>query len=511
MKTISKVILISLLWVILLSSFRIMGDASSRLNMAHAWLTGTDEITLPADYKPNSRLGSRIGVVGRGGKRYIPYDVGQSLLMIPGDWLGIQLHKAFPKQNDSYFREIVARWVTFIPLNVALIVSCFWLLKIFDFSEKVAALGSLSLLVSTTVMKYVQSSQQNNQILLFAILGYACVIVATKSRFQKKSKIFILLSGLASGTAFLIRKTSIVHLFTIFLFTVGCTFLIKKNVLETFKNTCLWALGVLPMVLIGRIFDYVRFGVFWTTGASLGAKQLSTDPIYNGLPKLPANFPFNNPPWVGIWGTLFSPAKSIFIYDPLLIPCLVLGVVLWKKLSSYIKLYFIANTFNLLLHLALYSKLDFWHGDAAWGARYHVTSVHLLLIPLIALLVQNLLSAKGLYLWSIKLILVVAIAVQAPSVVLRPSAESKRIYFARPESFMEFRLAERVTNIGCLINDSFAFDCSKRLALDNANPLITKAALWPFGFTSKRYLVFTIWGLLLTFAIIATFRLCLIL
>ena len=513
MKTIQKVIIASLLWTILLSSFRIMGDTASRLQMSYAWLTGTEEIILSADYKPISRIGGQsTGALGKDGKRYITYDVGQPLLMLPGNWLGIQLHKFFPTQNEVYFRQIIARWITFIPLNMALIVAVFWLLKIFNFSEKVAALSSMFFLLGTTVMQYVQSSQQNNQILLFVVLAYACAVVAVKAKSNQTYKAFIILSGLAGGTAFLIRQTSIVHLLTIFLFILGCIWLTKKSVMRTFETALLWALGVLPLVLISRIFDYVRLGVFWQTAAKFAVEQkrLGIDPLFVGLPELPANFPFNNPPWVGIWGALLSPAKSIFIYDPLLLPCLILGIILWKQFSSYIQLYLAANCLNLILHLILYSKLDFWHGDAAWGARYHVTSVHLLLIPLIGVLIQNMLTARGLYLWSIRLLLIIAIAVQIPSVILRPSAESNSIYFAKPESFNEFRLAERVTNIGCLINDSFASDCSQRLALDQENPLISKASLWPLAFTGKRHIAFAVWGILFIMAIIVTWQICLI-
>jgi hypothetical protein len=506
-KTIYKVTLISFLWLIVISSLRLGIDTSSRLKMTHAWLTGTDEITLPADYKAESRLvGITVGVLGREGKRYIPYDVGQPLLMLPGDWLGTQLHKAFPNQNDIYFREIIVRWVTFIPLNIALIAACFWLLKVFKFTERVAAFSSITTLLGTTVLYYAQSSQQNNQVLLFVVLAYACAIVATQAQSQLKNHIFLLLSGLSGGAAFLLRQTSILHLLTIFIFTVICSFKIQKNLLETIKTTCLWALGVLPMVLISRIFDYIRFGVFWTTGANLAAEQLATDPIDNGLPKLPANFPFNNPPWVGIWGVLFSPAKSIFIYDPLLIPCLLLSVICWKKLNFYLRVYIITIILNFILHLAFYSKLDFWHGDPGWSSRYHVTSVHLLLIPLVGLLIQNLLNAKRSYLWSIRLLLIIAIAFQIPSVFFRPSAESNRIYFAKPESFLELRWTERVTNIGCLINDSLATNCSQRLALDSANPLITKASLWPLEFTGKRNLALIAWSILLVIAIIATWQ-----
>ena len=44
--------------------------------------------------------------------------------------------------------------------------------------------------------------------------------------------------------------------------------------------------------------------------------------------------------------------------------------------------------------------------NLAWGARYHVTSVHLLLIPLVAFLIQYLLSLRDYRLWLIRAILV---------------------------------------------------------------------------------------------------------
>lgn len=504
MKTIFKIALIAFLWMLVINPLRIIGDTSARLQMAHAWWTGTDEVTLASDYKPNSRLEAGQGVLGRGGKRYIPYDVGQSLLMLPGDWLGSQLHKVVPQQNEEYLRQIVVSWVIFLPLNVILIIACFLLLKKLDFSEEVAGISSIILLLSTTVLHYAQSPQQNNQILLFVVLGYAAILASLKTHKSIYKYLFVFLSGLALGASILIRQTSVIHMLTVFVFLAGCVWVRQNKIGEVFKYAILWIIGLIPLILVGRIFDYVRFGVFWTTGASLGAKQLQTDPFFAGLPQLPANFPFSNPPWVGIWGVLFSPAKSIFIYDPLLLPCLLLGVFLWKKLSPYLKLYLIANVLNLLLHIALYARLDFWHGDAAWGARYHVTSLHLLLIPLIALLVERLLSARGLYLWSIRLLIVIGIFVQIPSIVLRPSAETGEIYFAQPSSFMKFRLAERIANTGCLIHHSFSPDCSKRLALDSDNPLITKSSLWPLGLTKSRNLGFTFWGFILSLAVLAT-------
>ncbi|WP_217651984.1 glycosyltransferase family 39 protein [Hydrococcus rivularis] len=499
MKTVIKISLIALLWIIAVSPGTIYGDTLIRLEMAHAWRTGREEVTLTPDNKPKSRLDSP-GVSGVGGKRYTTYDAGQSLLMLPGDWLGSQLHRLLSQQDENFLRRLVVSFLIFIPLNLAAVLTCFWLLRLFDFNERIAGLASLTWLLSTTVLTYVQNPQQNNQILLFVTIGYAAALACVRH-----GKLhFAFLSGLALGAVILIRSSSIIHVLTVFLFLVGCLVYQNREKLKSMQAAGLWIIGLLPLSMLGRVIDYLRFGSFWTTGQNLWAKQVKTDPIFAGLPPLPADYPFINPPQFGIWGVLFSPAKSIFIYDPLLLPCLLLGAFLWKKLSPYMQWYLLCGIFNLALHIALTSKLDFWHGDAAWGARYHVTSVHLLLIPLIALLIERLLSVKGLSRWLIQSLLVLAIMMQMTSVVLRPVAEGNQIYFANPQSFLEFRWGERITNIGCLIDRSFSPECPSKL---NSN-LSNKLSLLPFNFTRGRNFIFIVWGLILIVAIASTVRFC---
>ncbi len=502
LKTLNKVILIALLWIIAINPGRIYGDTNARLQMAHAWWTGTEEITLAPNYKPISRLDPTVGVLGKEGKRYIPYDVGQSLLMLPGDWLGDRLQKVFPKQDSEYLRRMVVNWLIFVPLNVATIVACFWLLRLFEFEERIAGLASITLLLGTTVLHYAHQNQQNHQVLLFVALAYATALACVR----RGNFLLAMLSGLALGAALLIRQTSVIHGLTVFFFLMVCMVYKSFNKLQIIKVAGLWIVGFIPLVLVGRIFDYMRFGVFWTSGASLGVKQLHTDPIFSGLPNLPANFPFTNAPYVGILGALFSPAKSIFIYDPLLLPCLILGIAFWKRFSPYVQWYVVTCIFNLGLHIAFYSKLDFWHGDPAWGARYHLTSVHLLLIPLIAFSLQHLLSVKGLNRGLVVSFVALVITIQMTSIVLRPSAEVGRIYFAQPSSFLKFRLGERWTNIACLIDSSFASDCSRRLESTMYEPLIERVSLLPFNFTQSFKLGLILWGLWLICAIGATVK-----
>jgi hypothetical protein len=510
MKTLTKIALISLLWITVIQSGRIdTVDTILRLQMAHAWWTDTEEVSL--DYQPVSPIDVRAGVKGVGGRRYIAYDVGQSLLMLPGDWLGTKLHQSFPKLGSEDMRYLVVNFLIFLPLNVAAVVSCFWLLKLFNFEEQIAGLTSIVWLISTTVLHYAQVPFQNNQVLLFVTIGYAAALACIR---QGRPR-FALISGLALGAALLIRMTSVIHILTVFLFLVGCITYQSRDKLKVLQVIKLWMVGFIPLAFLGRVFDYMRYGSFWTTGQKLATQQLKTDPIWSALPELPANYPFTNPPHAGILGVLFSPAKSIFLYDPLLLPCLVLGIVLWKKLSPYIQLYLVSCIFNLGLHLVLTSQIDFWHGDWAWGARYHITSVHLLLIPLIALFIQRVLFAKGLTVWLMRGILTLAIIVQIASVTMPLGLEitSAQVMADKTPRYLQFRLGQRLTNIACLVNSSFSQKCINRLSPDQQLRLeeVNKVSFLPFGFSRKvtsnpslvklSPILFGVWGLLLALAI----------
>jgi len=455
-KTPLKIVLIALLWITAVNSGTLgVLDTDLRLQMAHAWWTGTEEVQISPDYQLKVRGDIQAGVMGTGGKRYIAYEQGQSLLMLPGDWLGAQLHRFFPEIPSKIIRDLTVNLLIFIPLNVAAVVACFWLLRLFDVEERIAELTSIAWLLSTTVLHYAQVHQHNNQVLLFTIIGYAGALAYVRSGRPR----FVFISGLALGGAVLIRITSIVHAFTVVLFLVGCLAYQRRDKLQVIKQVGLWIVGFIPFTLLGRIFDYIRYGSFLATGKRVEKQQLDTDPMWTGLPDLPDNYPLINEPLVGILGPLLSPAKSIFVYDPLLIPCLVLGILLWRKLSPFMQWYLVTGVLNLGLHLVAYSRFFFWHGDSAWAARYHVTSVHLLLIPLLALFIQHLLSAKTLKAWLMRGILAIAILAQIASVAMPMNLEIYQKKVGMPGTRFDARLAQRLNNIVCLIDDSFTEGC----------------------------------------------------
>ena len=499
-------------------------DSELRLQMAHAWWTGTPEVQVTLEMKPKVRGDIRFGVIGADGKRYIAYEQGQSLLMLPGDWVGTQLHRWFPAIAIADWRHWAVILLAFIPINVAAVMSCFWLLRLFEFPERIAGLASLIWLLGTTVFYYALDHQHNSQVLLLTLLGYACALAYV---LRGKPR-FALLSGFVLGGTVLLRISSLIHGLTVSLFLVGMVVYQTRNprkllsaiaLRAVLRAIALWIVGFIPLTLLGRILDYLRYGSFGLTGKKVEQLQLTTDPLWTGLPDLPPHYPLINPPYVGILGPLFSPAKSLFIYDPLLLLCLILGVIFWRKLSPYIQWYVLSNFFNLCLHLAAYSRFIFWHGDAAWGSRYHVTSVHLLIIPLLGVFVQSLLAAKGWQKGLMNAILAIAIAVQIASVMMPVNLEIFQSEIGMAGTRRDFRLGQRLTNITCLINPLFSDRCIER------NPdkkrfvqKLNRLAFFPFAYQEEvkgnpqlqnvSTVLFWIWSLSLIAAIVTTAWFC---
>ena len=458
-KTVVQVALISLLIITVVNRGTLASvDTLVRLQMAHAWWTGTEEVD--PNYKPYIRGDLWVGVTGTEGKRYLSYDPGQAILMLPGDFVGTQIHRLFPNSSQMDLRQAAVSYFVFVPLNVLAVLICFWLIRLMNFSEAIAGISAIAWLLCTTFLAYAQETQHNNQIFLFVGLGYAGILAYINYGQTR----FLLLSGMGMSAAVLIRSSSIIHVLTGILFLVVCILYQNHSKSKSLKSLGLWILGFSPLIIWGRLFDYLRYGSFLITGQAISTQQLTTDPKWQGLPEFPPNYPFMNPPHIGILGVLFSPIKSIFVYDPLLIPCLIIGIVFWKRLSFYIKAYLCIGLLNLGLHLLLTSKLIFWGGDLSWGARYHVTSIHLLIIPLLALLIQEALFSKGLKTWVLRSLFAIALVVQIASVTIYHGLEidqspTREGDLAPEVHISQFRLGQRFVNIACQFNLSISPDC----------------------------------------------------
>jgi hypothetical protein len=223
--------------------------------------------------------------------------------------------------------------------------------------------------------------------------------------------------------------------------------------------------------LAGRLFDYLRYGSILATGQSAWLANINHDPLYEGLPLMPPGYPFTIPASEGILGVLFSPAKSLFIYDPLLLPCLIVGAIAWKYLNPYVRWLSVVALINLVLHIILMSKLYFWHADMSWAARYHVSSVHLILVALLPVLLQRIFNARKAWAFAGAALLIGSVMLQVLAVTM-PSVEIvvenlKEPVICEEDDWnykLEFRIAGRAAALYCRETGSLSASCPEQIA-----------------------------------------------
>ena len=209
---------------------------------------------------------------------------------------------------------------------------------------------------------------------------------------------------------------------------------------SAFKAFGLWVMGFAPVAILERTLTYIRYGEWTANSASLhlqayarssslsnpNAVAEGTNTGFSFLKLLTKVQPD------ALFAPLLSPEKSVFLYDPLMLPCLIALVVCYKFLSPYIRYYVITVVIGFLLHTYIYSWTSSWITDGVWGARYHITSIHLLLIPLIPLLVRGAIAqskkvnslTQRLLRWIARTAIAIAIVVQLSSISLHFSLEA---------------------------------------------------------------------------------------
>lgn len=458
-----KLTIVSLLWLIVISLGGVgTGDTDLRLRMAHAWWSGEPEVYRQLR-PPTSREDIEYGVVGKSGQRLLFYDPGQSLLMLPADYVATRLNRWF-KGSAKELRGAIVGWTVFIPLNALAVLACFYLLRLFGISDFQAAVSSLLWLLATTVLPYAQTAFQNNQVLLFVIVAHAGILAWVRTDRSR----YLLLSGAMAGMALLMRASSGIHIFTIGLFLIACAVMSRRDFEARAGALIGWFAGFVPLAIAVGAFNWARFGGPFTTGQTVWIRQINSDPIFGTLPSLPESFPFVNHAQVGILGVLFSPAKSLFLYDPLFIPCLIATVVAWKSLTPYVRAYVALMGLNLVLHIGFTSKLDFWHGDWAWAARYHVTSVDLLMIPMVPLLIQAACRSRPLVSWTVRACIAAGLLVQVLAVSMPVRAEAGVEALALDTTCeadtwntrQDFRIGNRFRDLYCLTDRAHTGICA---------------------------------------------------
>ena len=354
-------------------------DTTHRLQTTH-WLWTSEPQVFPDEYP-------EFGLHGRGGRLYSWYGIGQSLLMLPADFLGTWIaHWAVFSgyDDDPAVRSIVVSYITNIAVNIVTALMAFRLLRQLRFGIKESVSGVLALMFCTTHLHYTQNMMENNYIMLLTLAGFSFQLEWLRS--DSRQALFVGSSAL--GLNLLTRLTTGLDLIA------GGMFVFLTFWFEGTHGRSLWRRFIayskiaVPIYsfffLIDRAYQFYRFGSFTNTYLPLFAReQRQMDPT------LPANFPWSTPFRVGFLGALFQPEKSVFLFDPLLVLAILLLALLWKHLTPEVRAYGVTALLLLLAYISFYARYTYWSGDFAWGDRYVSTSVEMVTLVAVPLLMRH--------------------------------------------------------------------------------------------------------------------------
>ena len=125
-----------------------------------------------------------------------------------------------------------------------------------------------------------------------------------------------------------------------------------------------WGVPILVSLAIVGTYNLVRFGSLSETGYGEAAQSFTT-PIY-----------------VGLYGLLLSPGKSVFLYAPILLA----ATVGWPALRRVYPGLAWTIAAMVTLYVLFYARYDWWYGGGPWAPRFLTVILPLAGLPLAALL-----------------------------------------------------------------------------------------------------------------------------
>jgi len=419
---------IALLTAVLVQSGELgSSDTTHRLRATHSFWTSEPPV-FPDEYP-------EFGIHGRGGKLYGWYGIGQSLLMLPSDVLGTYLEDLpiFEEYQDTdpTIRSIVVTYSTNILVCMLTCLVCFRLLGLLDFTVNQRIAGVLALLFGTTFLHYTQNMTENNYIALLTLSG-----LTFQYDWLLSGKRWALVVGSAAlGANLLTRLTTGMDLLAVCLFLLLTAWQTSVRGSELRSRAARYARIALPIygvfVLIDRAYQYVRFGSFFNTYIQLFGQE------WKRLnPSLPAAFPYETPFRVGFFGALFTPEKSVFLFDPLLVLAGIVAAFAWKSFRPEVKAYIAAFGALLFAYVSFYAKFTSWSGDTAWGDRYVATAAQFVALMAVPLLLRHR-AEVGKVVWRAGLaILLISVIVQLSSVAFWCPLERYQMETLSPPTFV---------------------------------------------------------------------------
>lgn len=337
---------------------------------------------------------------GADGKRYSFWGLGQSICLLPLAGIGLALEKVFSIDPDTsdLAAQFFASIILFPMLGAAVVWLFYRLVLLLGYNQPAAIISSLVLAFATMNFHYSASTQEQTQM---ALLLVPAMLLMVKYHRQRRF-VYAWLFCVVLGVCLIFRLSSVLMVFPLYLIAVVTEiFSVDKKIIS--KTIARWLLaGVLGtgmFVICGLWHNYIRFGSFFESGYSLAKDRIFAG---HGL--------FESAALPTLAAMLFSPGKSIFLYNPVL---LLLPVCIWSFYRRH-KVIALAAMTVIVSNFIFYSFFITWAGDYAWSIRYQAPLLPLLVLPLVELFNRSLKTAAKAAVISI---IAVSVVIQLASVV----------------------------------------------------------------------------------------------
>ncbi|QOY87364.1 glycosyltransferase family 39 protein [Paludibaculum fermentans] len=369
-------LLVALLAALVNAGSMVSIDPVRRLQQTRALWTSEPEI------RPEEA--NLFGTLAYDGKRHAYFGLGQPLVFLPFDIAvtttldPARRHVPVSSQVLDALRLILIAF--FSQTLVCGLAACFayLLLRQLKFAHAPAALGTLSLLLATTFLHYIQNCQENSLMLAMALAGGFFTLRWFDHR-QWRDAVW---AGAAFGFSFLTRLTTLADAAGIVLCLLLLLLWDTRNMKTTAAALLAYAKAFTPafavFLLIERLYQYHRF---WTFRGTYYTPFLEPPPSTDSSGNM-----FNNPLLAGVKEALWTPQNSIFLFDPLLVITLLALGVLWRQLEPRVRAFALGAAATLTVYIYFYATYMSPTGEISWGDRYTETPVLLLCLLAVPLL-----------------------------------------------------------------------------------------------------------------------------
>jgi hypothetical protein len=325
------------------------GDARPVYEVAQSIVSGQGfavQTRWPSDARP-----------GRGGQFYAPQPLLPSLLHVPGAALRVGLAHFKVSPEISRIFDSLACHLAGSFLGALVVWLFFRLCLRHGASLRVAAFAATLLAGGSMVWVYARSPfTEIAQVTCFT--GFFSELSQLLKRLDGRRA---LAAGLWAG---MLVNTKYLYALSL---PGACLVVVVvhwRSLRPLVRSLLLAGLGLLPGFLMALFYNYIRFGSVSKTG-------------YTGL----AGVMVENV-LLSTWGFLFSPGKSIFLYSPPLLLALLGLPRFWRAHPRVV----IAMLLTILPLVLFYGSFPSWPGDWAWGPRYLVFALPVLLLPAVSFL-----------------------------------------------------------------------------------------------------------------------------